>query len=210
MKRPSFAMITCALVLVFGWNDPLTSYGNEAETEAAGISQVSQEDEWRALFLEQVEQQDNISYQKEEIIKNYLWISKELRGLKKNLKDGESKILEVPEDFEALREQKLSGVIHSGNQRLIIAFENWQVYLIRLYSLLLKKERLNVSIENQEISESEYWEKTKEIDGAIFRLDYLHNFDVATSQIHDSIEDLTSKFQEITETLKIKFGDPTL
>jgi len=191
MKRSFFAILACSMVLVCGGNDPITSYAQDVEVGSEATSKANREDEWRAEFLAQVER-GTISQIKEGLIRSYLTLSAEQERREQGIIELESK--RPKGQFDRLS-NRLESRIRSGVRRLTLQIDNYEyhkIYLLSRYKLILNKEKLNTSFKNQKISESEYGEKRREIDHALFRLEYLHTIDKATNRIVLTLSDLES------------------
>jgi len=196
MKRPCFAMLMCSMVLVWGGNDPTTSYAMEGEVGAEGTSKASREDAWRAEFLARVEKVDNISQLKEELIGAYQTLSKEQDRREQRIVELRSQRHKGDLGFSELRRnsRNISQVRRLDLQ--IGYYEASKIYLVRRYKLILSKEQLSTSNKNQKMSESEYGKKMREIDQALFRLEHLHEIEIGTNRIILALHDLESALKQ--------------
>jgi len=192
MKRLFFAMLMCSMVLACGGNDPITAHAQEVEAESEATSKTTREDEWRAEFLAKVEKVDDISQIKETLIRSYQILSADQDRLGKGIVKFESKKRKGQLGLPGMRHNsRIDSMVLNLNTKI----ENYagsKIYLVRRYKLILNKEQLSTSNKNQEISESEYGKKMRELDGALFRLEFLHTIEMATNDTTLALHDLES------------------
>lgn len=151
---------------------PVSAYSQEVSPETDPMEMANQEERWKAEFFTTLEKVDSISYLKEEVLKKYIAASKVENSAIKVVKNLES--MEVSKGkldymrWNQVREANLK--LHNFKiQHAISKKQN----LIRHYKFLLRNEQLYQAYKNHDLSDPDYFEKTKEINQAIANLENL-------------------------------------
>jgi hypothetical protein len=174
MKKFNLFLIIAMIHLVFGIEtfSPLSAYPQEVSPKADSMEVVNHEERWKAEFFVTLEKADTISYLKEEVLKKYIAASRVEKSAVEFVKKLES--MEV--NKEKLDYMRWDQVRQANLKLHYLKFQHGtfsKQNLIRQYKFLLRKEQLNQAYQNHDLSEPEYFEKTRDIDQAIAKLEQL-------------------------------------
>lgn len=175
MKKFNLFLIIAMIRLVVGGIEtlsPVSVYSQEVSPETDPMEMANQEERWKAEFFATLEKVDTISYLKEEVLKKYITASKVENSAIKVVKNLES--IEVNKgklDYMRWNQVRKANLeLHYFKVQYAISKKQ---KLISHYKFLLRNEQLYQAYKNHDLSDPEYFEKTKENNQAIANLENL-------------------------------------